>query len=458
MPRPTHAEAIRAKDIYKIGYREYLDDYYSGTLVRVYFDGIWVDDIITIQWDAVNNKAPVYGYASQHFDAVLNGTFIVNGSFTIAFKEVGYLYTILERIRQLNHSTRAALNKSSSSLASRLQTNSDFNPFTYDGETSRVKYQTIEELLSGSLDKSFSDFENVAEVLEDTLLGVVGNPVDRGQNRIPRADEMDRLGDVFNVSRIGTGFNILVGYGDLNAPISEHTVHTISDVHITGVGQVVAPTGEPVAEQYRFFARNIDESIPRRYRKPAPPSKSAEEKSKDELSKRVGDAAQREEDQQKGQSDAAPATITPGFNDKPQSELVKESNVAQLRVRVSKGFSVIKDSSSTENNVETIVYTLRVLERGKFFDTSRLAITGDNVENYRITSVSGDWKRATVNVEFRPAPATGDLTFHAPLKMEGDPTVQFKNETVSAQPRTRSVRYRKSPSQSSSGGGGAGGF
>ena len=45
-------------------------DHYSGSQIGVWFGNVYLDDINAIQWTRQQAKKPLYGYASQTFDAV----------------------------------------------------------------------------------------------------------------------------------------------------------------------------------------------------------------------------------------------------------------------------------------------------------------------------------------------------------------------------------------------------
>ena len=74
----------------------YEENYFSGSDVGIYIGDKWVDDIVSLQYGTINNKAPMYGYASTHFDAVGKGTTIVQGQFGIVFSKSEYFKKILE--------------------------------------------------------------------------------------------------------------------------------------------------------------------------------------------------------------------------------------------------------------------------------------------------------------------------------------------------------------------------
>lgn len=298
-------------------YATYKYDYFSGCQSKVYFGDVWVDDIITIQWSSSQNKTPIYGYASQNFDAVARGTFLLEGSLTIAFKEVGYLNAIMNLLKYqkankpistevigrdkagnplyytrsgqalaaLNVQTRLALGQedvravpddaggvininSTPSLIRRSETIEDIfdilqqeqtGPFTNKGK--------------------YIDLEDYVELMEDSIWGdsnnkylqmqgfTTKNKGDQGL-RILRPDEFDDNGrGGIAVARDSYAamsdniLNIMVAFGDLNDLRAEHTMIVLNDVHFRSNGMLVAPNGEPIAEVYNFFARDVNKTV-----------------------------------------------------------------------------------------------------------------------------------------------------------------------------------------------------
>jgi len=242
------------------------DAYFSGAHVRVFFGPIWVDDIITIQWDLVNNKAPIYGYASRFYDAIAEGTIIINGSFTIAFKDMGYLNTILENLKQLDPATRRGIAHTQDTMNHASAVNLALHELEGSRTNLSMKAPTVEMILAKMAANSDAHLGYMADRLENIIYGKI-----RGVPRIPRPDEYDKTGDVTRHGKIGSGFDILLEYGNPNTYSNEHTAYMINDVHITGFGQLTAPTGEPIAERYTFFAKSMNEGLPSRFIKPDAP-------------------------------------------------------------------------------------------------------------------------------------------------------------------------------------------
>jgi len=296
-------------------YRTYPYDYFSGIDAKVFFGDVWVDDVVTIQYSVSQNKIPIYGYASQLYDAVARGTVIVNGSLTIAFKEMGYLNMVQRLIETQRQGSRNALEQTIRDYAEKAdQKKLQFIPnlqgtpnrsgqnvgglnglgFSPNGTAQFIRQnETIETILqrtkggnkyngnvvSAGLSAAYlnetnfngdRDFEDFAEILEDTIWGDSnGRPLGKTL-KYRRADEFDykwRSGGqdtgAINVGRDDYAYclNILITFGDMNDFRAEHTVTALNDVHFVSQSTIVSPTGEPIGETYNFFARDINQNI-----------------------------------------------------------------------------------------------------------------------------------------------------------------------------------------------------
>lgn len=285
----------------RVNYQTYSYDYYTGSQVKVFFGDIWVDDIISIQYNLTQGKTPLYGYASQHYDAVAKGTIIVNGQITIAFKEVGYLNVIQATLDAQNKASEQALMNSianSRSDSNKNQSSMKFVPgiSLYSNDTinnqSAVVYsptgspdiikqkQTIEQILNSKksgnpfsakvgaelgIEASDQDFEDFAELLEDTIWGDSNGKPYKTKNRIRHADEFDYKSNggilIGRDHQYAKTLNIMLAFGDLDDYRAEHTINVLNDCHFVSQGIIVTPGGEPIAETYSFFARDINRTI-----------------------------------------------------------------------------------------------------------------------------------------------------------------------------------------------------
>lgn len=225
-------------------------DHYSGSQIGIWFGNIYLDDINSIQWTRQQSKRPLYGYASQNFDAVAKGTVLIAGSFTTNFRQSGYITFCMKAIQKMygelqDKSTWAVVRRV---IGTHLK-NGTFGPKTA---------QEIQDLGNSP------DFLNLAKNYEDIIWGggTPGDPDSTGEiykNLPPDVQQQDS---------IPNGFNILVTYGNTSAnqartlnDYTQSTTKALNGVHLTGESQVIQVGGQPIQEQYEFIARNTDEYI-----------------------------------------------------------------------------------------------------------------------------------------------------------------------------------------------------
>ena len=269
----------------------------SGADCKIFFGDIWVDDIITLEYNVNQSKTPIYGYASQTFDAVAKGQLIIQGTLSVAFKETGYLNIIqgiieaqrknaAPAIRRKLEDVRVASNIGMAKFVPRITTlGENPNPektglsYSPNGTPQIIRQeQTIEDILlskkSGTAlsnqllgegnDKS-RDFEDFAELLEDTIWGDSNGEPFKLTNKLKRVDEFDynSNGGITTAKnkKYSDVLNIMLTFGDINDFRAEHTLVVLNDVHFVSSSMIVTPNGDPLAETYTFFAREINEAI-----------------------------------------------------------------------------------------------------------------------------------------------------------------------------------------------------
>lgn len=188
---------------------QYWESYYCGSDVGVFIGPVWVDDIVSIQYTKSNNKAPIFGYMSEKFDAVARGTYIVEGQFAIAYRDVDYLSKVLKQF------DRHSIN--------RILVGTEADPL--------------------DLDEDINYLNNDGSINLDVF--------DRNLKKPDRHGYRDGM---YNMSVDRDGFDIYITYGDLSGSYRGGTVEVLNSVHITSQSVIASPSGEPIAEIYSFFA------------------------------------------------------------------------------------------------------------------------------------------------------------------------------------------------------------
>jgi len=85
-----------------VDHQVFPEEFFSGSDVTVYFGDVWLDDLTSISFEMMEQIQPISGYASYTWDAIARGSRIIQGHFSIAFREAGYLNNlVLDHIAQL---------------------------------------------------------------------------------------------------------------------------------------------------------------------------------------------------------------------------------------------------------------------------------------------------------------------------------------------------------------------
>jgi len=245
-------------------------EYFSGAQMFLYIGDVWVDEITSLQYQHIQEKTPLYGYASQLADDFAPGHVIVQGAFTINFKEQGYLWAVLRRYKNMgindslvNTSGAKDLSGLDKYLFQRTPGDADRRP-VWGSNVNKTQRLNIERISQGDLTRGqaydfYHDlagystfdttsprdrvFENIVEAFEDQIWakGVSNNDL-RYQVRSPT----DNLFD---------DFDMYVVFGNYSQPAANHTVSKIIGVRLTSQGKMIKIDGEPQAEQYSFIAQ-----------------------------------------------------------------------------------------------------------------------------------------------------------------------------------------------------------
>lgn len=212
------------------------EEFFSGADVVIYFGDVWVADLTGFNFSLTETIKPVFGYASHTWDAVKRGIRIINGQFRIAFKDSGYLFTILDKIAE-------AKERAVPDLAHM------FSGMQLAGWQANA-LRTIEADISA------------ASQYETTVWTEPFQPeLKEKRKRRPFFDKNLKLNKY--------GFDIYISYGPLPYDVAEqgnipaftgynNTVSAIRNVQITGCSQILDASGKPVEEMYIFIAQDKD--------------------------------------------------------------------------------------------------------------------------------------------------------------------------------------------------------
>jgi hypothetical protein len=242
-------------------------EYFSGSQVAIYIGDVMVDEVTSMQFSVRQNKQPLYGYADTLFRTVSKGQVLVQGSFTINFKEAGYLWLILNEYNK----KRGLPDKLKPITSSQDIERKNIERFV-DGETDTYadRNQLLSNLAAQAALTGFASNQRLVGTAGfdssfvgppgpgDTGLGAAENSFERFENLLWSSDqsvldESARRADDPSLN----DFDIYVAFGDFAGnDRHNHTIQKLSSVHILGTSKVIQVDGMPIQEQYDFIARN----------------------------------------------------------------------------------------------------------------------------------------------------------------------------------------------------------
>lgn len=221
------------------------EEYFTGSQASIFMGDVWIDDIIDWQCSIGANATPIYGYGQTFFQHAAQGRVLVQGSFTINFKEPNYLF--------------AALAKYDPSQKFLTSTNTNFLPVANLVESKyEDKRKTLDDFFYQNNDGAGGGFNARSQrgnLNDSDIQGTVYDTIGE-KSRLLYIEGID------NQSKAGMEndfavplFDMKIGYG---ATLDSNTIgEKILGIKLIGKGKVIMANGEPIKETYNFFARNI---------------------------------------------------------------------------------------------------------------------------------------------------------------------------------------------------------
>ena len=238
-------------------------DYFSGAQMFLYIGDVWVDEITSLQYTTMQSKTPLYGYASQLWDDCAAGQVMVQGAFSINYKEQGYLWAVLRRFFNFTgEATRMAVARNDRGL---LSGRNNFNRPAKGSNVNKIKRQTIESVSQGKATRG--ELYNFYQGMAGYATTQVNNPRDKAFEDIVEAFEDQIWAAETDNNDLNTqlrrtdanefdGFDMYVVFGNYATAGANHTVQKIIDVRLTSQGKTIKIDGEPIQEVYQFIARS----------------------------------------------------------------------------------------------------------------------------------------------------------------------------------------------------------
>ena len=227
-------------------------DYFSASQMSIYIGNILIDDISSIQFTVSHSKRPIYGYASQYFHTLADGQIIVEGQFSIPFKEADYILASLQRYQENQPPIKLG-------VPMHPKVSRDNIELYMANHTQKQTTQLYNDLAA----LNDQDFEDAAEKFQDMLWKT--EEMKRNSKFLTGNQSINAF-DILGVNPIADDyrradqyplFDIYILYGDLSNKAANTTIKKLIDVSILGQGQSIVISGEPIQESYNFIARNL---------------------------------------------------------------------------------------------------------------------------------------------------------------------------------------------------------
>ena len=219
-------------------------EYFSGSQASIFIGELWVDDIVDWQCSVGSNSMPIYGYGDTFWSHAAQGRIMVQGSFTINFREPNYLFAILEHYRKKNEGSYPFLEAKRFKEGLDKDGQSIKNPIgPYDFDSSYNDAITKRQMLEDFFNKKKKDSDGKEQTIKGRL-----------DSLLPNSTVTSDQSGAYNPFAI-PAFNIKIGYGSV---INEDTIgEQIIDVKLVGRGRLISANGEALKESYSFFAKNL---------------------------------------------------------------------------------------------------------------------------------------------------------------------------------------------------------
>lgn len=195
-------------------------EYFCGANILVQLGDMVVTEAVAISYSIEENKLPIFGYASRHFDAVASGNVLVRGTLLINFVDQNYLYYLI----------KLAKNESISAPPLVSLTLTTLNP-----DDSNSIFDNPDGLSTEQVADLQRQYWNTAI---DTF---VRQPVAR--NAMDRPDAI----------------HLTITFGE-RSPSNSYlgkTTTQIYDVYFTGRGSAIQIDENTIVESYSFIARDV---------------------------------------------------------------------------------------------------------------------------------------------------------------------------------------------------------
>lgn len=234
-------------------FNTYYDYYFSGEDIKIFIDGLYGPedelDIGSFAYSIRQEKQPLYGFWSYNYDAVMLGTRIISGEFSLFSRYPRRMTELLEKAARAR-----ATAPSDRQMQNSIMTT--FGPKFYDStedEKNIEKYWANSQLDRITVDPAGADSKNIFSAhppfnfvilfgVEETAISPLSSSKNESYNIV---DNLDRM-IYSDVNQRSVKVDNLVGPMKI----------VIQQVNLMSMSSSYVPGGSPVMETYSFLARD----------------------------------------------------------------------------------------------------------------------------------------------------------------------------------------------------------
>jgi hypothetical protein len=230
---------------------EFDSAYWSGIDASIFFNDMFIDDIINIQYQITENVMPIYGYGDYVLRATARGSRIIQGSFSINFKRSFYVLKVLNMLIEEQNVSPAANPQETNKLSNSLSmptTPEELLGLARSDIDGGLDLNVLTQIRNRNINKFWST--------QDTSL----LPKYRRSNIPLYSSGPDGFTLYIKYGNPPLASNTTTTFGSNGASIplnSAGTIEALSGVQITGASKAVDDSGRNIIEVYSFLASDL---------------------------------------------------------------------------------------------------------------------------------------------------------------------------------------------------------
>jgi hypothetical protein len=243
-------------------FNNYYDYFFSGEDVKIFIDGLFDPademDIASMAYVVKQEKQPLYGFWSYNYDAMMNGTRLITGEFSLYSRYPRRMTSLLEKAAKVRAES-SGTNPPSSVISSLRAANE-----SQGDEININKYWTSTQLDRVTSDRStkssFADYENgghnIFSAHPPFNLVIFYGVEEAGitPNTILTYKSGTEINQQLNSDRIlATDINERSSISSSNSPMKI----VLQNIQLVSMSTSYQSGGQPLIENYQFIARDF---------------------------------------------------------------------------------------------------------------------------------------------------------------------------------------------------------